>query len=95
MIHRRAHLARLPVPDQFHLALVLEQQEPVPVRQRLPLLNERDQVALLRVGQFVSFSVVRTGHGRGGGMKRVAVNWPGKKRPNRVDSLKIEHQWVV
>ena len=48
-----ADFAGLAVPDQFHLALVGEEQEPVLLRQRLALLNELDEVALLGLGQFV------------------------------------------
>ena len=53
--HGRADVARLAVPDQLDLALVLEQDEAVLLRQRLALLDQRDQVALLGVAQFVGF----------------------------------------
>ena len=55
-----ADLAGLAVPDQLDLALVLEEEEAVLLRQRLPGLEERDQVALLGVGEIVGRAF---GHG--------------------------------
>ena len=49
--HCGADIGGLAVPHQLHLALVLEQQEPVALRQRLAGLDELDQVALLVLGQ--------------------------------------------
>ena len=46
-----ADLAGFPVPEQFHLALVLEQQEAVALGQRLALLDELDEVAALDLGE--------------------------------------------
>jgi hypothetical protein len=41
------------VPDQFHLAFVGEEDEAVFLRERLALIDELDEVALLGVGEFV------------------------------------------
>ena len=57
-----ADFAGLAVPDQFDLALVLEEEEAVLLRQRLALLDELDEVALLGVGEVVLFAVVWTCH---------------------------------
>jgi hypothetical protein len=51
--HRGADLAVLAVPHQLHLALVLEQDEAVFLRQRLAFLDELNQVALFGVGDVV------------------------------------------
>jgi len=59
--NRRAHVARLAVPDQLHLALVHEQDGAVLFWQRLALAGERDQIAPIGVGQLVEF-LVATGH---------------------------------
>ncbi len=53
--HGGADVAGLAVPHQLHLALVLEQDEAVFLRQRLALLDELGQVALLGVGEVVGF----------------------------------------
>jgi len=52
--HGGADLAALAVPHQLHLALVLEQDEAILLRQRFSLLDEPDQVALLGVGEVVA-----------------------------------------
>ena len=57
-----ADLAGLAVPDQLDLALVGEEQEAVFLRQRLALLDELDEDALLGVRKVVVFSGW-TGHG--------------------------------
>jgi hypothetical protein len=57
-----ADLAGLAVPDQLHLALVREEHEAVFFRQRLALLDELDEIALLGLGKVVVFSRW-TGHG--------------------------------
>ena len=56
--HRGADIAGFAVPHQFDLALVLEQDEAVLFRQRLALLDQRDQVALLGFAQLIGFLVV-------------------------------------
>ncbi len=58
-----ADLAGFAVPDQLHLALVGEEHEAVFLRQRLALLDELDEDALLGVGKVVVFSGW-AGHGR-------------------------------
>jgi hypothetical protein len=44
--HCSAHVARLAVPDQLHLAFILEKDEAVLFRQRFALLDQGNQVAL-------------------------------------------------
>src|SRR5690606_714350 len=51
--HGGADAGALAVPHQLNLALILEQQEAVFLRQGLAGLDQLDQVALLGVGQFV------------------------------------------
>ena len=58
-----ADLAGLAVPDQLHLALVREEHEAVFLRQRLALLDELDEIALLGLGEVVVFG---GGAGHGG-----------------------------
>jgi len=58
-----ADLARLAIPDQFHLPLVRKQQEAVFLRQGLPLLDELDEITLLSLGEVVVFG---RGAGHGG-----------------------------
>ena len=53
--HSGADVAGLAVPDEFDLALVLEQDEAIFLRQGLALLDEGDQVALFGVAQVVGF----------------------------------------
>lgn len=60
--HRRAYVPRLPVPDQLNLALVLEEDEAVFLRQRLALLDQRDQVALFGFAQVVGLLVLLSHH---------------------------------
>ena len=57
-----ADFAGLAVPDQFDLAFVVEEEEAVFLRQRLALLDELDEVALLGVGEFVAFGIVWSCH---------------------------------
>lgn len=71
--HGGAHIARLAVPDQLHLAPVLEQDEAVFLRQRFALLNEFDEVALFGVAQLVG-AVAR---GQGSADR---VHWAGAAR---------------
>ena len=52
----RTDFASLAVPDEFNLAFVIEEEEAVFLRQRLPLINELDEVTLLGIRQFVTFS---------------------------------------
>lgn len=56
-----ANLAGFAVPDEFHLALVVKEEEAVFLRQRLALLNQFDEVALFGFGEFV-FVRVGAGH---------------------------------
>ena len=49
--HCSADFAGLAFPDQFHLAFVGKEEAAVLLRQRLPLLDELDEVALLGVGE--------------------------------------------
>ena len=74
-----ADLAGFAVPDEFHLALVLEEQEAVALRQRLALLDELDEVAALGLGELV-VGGFRAGHGgesRWGGGKSCVNHAPG------------------
>ena len=48
-----ADFARLAVPDELDLAFVGEEEEAVFLRERLALLDELDEVALLGVGEVV------------------------------------------
>ncbi len=48
-----ADFAGFAVPDEFDLAFVVEEDEAVFLRQRLALIDELDEIALLGVGQFV------------------------------------------
>ena len=57
-----ADLAGLAIPHQLHLALIGKEQETVFLRQRLALLDELDEIALLGLGEIVVFSGW-TGHG--------------------------------
>ncbi len=57
-----ADLAGFAVPDEFHLALVLEEQEAVALGQRLALLDALDDVAALGLGELV-VGGFRAGHG--------------------------------
>ena len=66
--HRRAHVARLAVPHQLDLALVLEQHEAVLPGQRPAGLDRRDQVALFGVGE-VDARVRAGGHESGVGQR--------------------------
>ncbi len=52
--HDVAHLVRLAVPDQLHLALVVEEEKTIFVRQRLSRLHEFYDFALFGVGEFHS-----------------------------------------
>lgn len=61
---RRGDFASLAVPDKLDLALVLEKNETVFLRERLVLIDELDEVALLGVGEFVLFGVVLSSHGQ-------------------------------
>ena len=45
-----ADFARLAIPNEFNLAFVVEEDEPVFLWQRLASFNQLDEVALLRVG---------------------------------------------
>ena len=54
-----ADFAGLAVPDEFDLALVLEEEEAVFLRQRLALLDELDEVALFGVGEVVGVCLAR------------------------------------
>ena len=76
--HGRAHVARLAVPDQLDLALVLEQDEAVFLRQRLALLDQLDQVALFGVGQVVGF-LVWSCHAQVSWYSREARGQPGER----------------
>ena len=58
-----ADFAGLAVPDEFDLALVGEEEEAVFLRERLALLDELDEVALLGVGEVVVLGGVWAGHG--------------------------------
>ena len=58
--------AGLAVPDEFDLALIVKEEEAVALGQRLALLDELDEVALLGVGQLVAFGVGRSGLAKGG-----------------------------
>ena len=62
----------LAVPDQFHLALVVKQDEPVFFRERLALLDELDEIALVGVGQFVAVGIGAC-HGKNG-FSQLTVN---------------------
>ena len=53
-----ADFAGLPVPDEFDLAFVGEEEEAVFLWERLTLLDELDEVALLGFGEFVAISIV-------------------------------------
>ena len=57
-----ADLAGFAVPDEFHLALVFEEQEAIALGQRLALLDELDDVAALGLGELV-VGGIRAGHG--------------------------------
>ena len=59
-----ADFAGFAVPDEFDLAFVGEEEEAVFFRERLALLDELDEVALLGVGEVVVFGV-EAGHGAG------------------------------
>ena len=52
--HHGGDLARLTVPDQLHLALVLKQHKAVLLGQRFAVGDQLAQVAFLGVGEFVS-----------------------------------------
>ena len=53
-----ADFAGLAVPDEFDLAFVGEEEEAVFLWERLTLLDELDEVALLGFGEFVAISIV-------------------------------------
>jgi len=55
-----ADFAGFAVPHQFDFALVGKQEEAILFRQRLTLLDELDEVALLGVGEVVFFRIVRS-----------------------------------
>jgi hypothetical protein len=48
-----ADLAGLAVPNKFYLALVVEKDEAVFLGERLALIDELDEIALLGAGEFV------------------------------------------
>jgi hypothetical protein len=60
-----ADFAGLAVPDEFDLAFVGEEEEAVFLRERLALLDELDEVALLGVGQLIGV-LMWAGHGQKG-----------------------------
>jgi len=74
--HRRAHVARLAVPHQLDLPLVLEQDEAVSLGQWPAGLDQRDQVALLGVGE------VYRGVGAGGHVQQ-PISEPALRRSSR------------
>ncbi len=51
--HRGTDIARLAIPDQFHFALVFKQYEAVFFGQWLSLLDQSNQIALLRLAQVI------------------------------------------
>ena len=57
-----ADFAGFAVPHQFDFALVGKQEEAILFRQRLALLDQLDEVALLGVGEVVFFRIVRSRH---------------------------------